>query len=130
MSIDELVTGFEELTLPKERWTHAAHLTVALTYLKRYPRDEATSRMRDRIKRYNASVGGAPDGYHETITLGWLAVIESFLRQHDRAQTLEELRDLLVAFGCKDRLFEHWSRDLLLSPAARADWISPDRRAI
>jgi hypothetical protein len=72
--IPGLVTAFEGCTLPKTRWTHSAHLTVAHHYLWHHSREEATRRMRGSIQRYNASQDN-PTGYHETITLGWLAIL-------------------------------------------------------
>lgn len=45
--IEALVRSFEDLTLPRPEWTHHAHLTVALWYLRRHPRPEATRRIRE-----------------------------------------------------------------------------------
>ncbi|MDY7014636.1 MAG: hypothetical protein SVX43_13740, partial [Cyanobacteriota bacterium] len=42
--IVNLVRAFEERTLPRSRWTHAAHLIVALWYLMQYPESEARRR--------------------------------------------------------------------------------------
>jgi hypothetical protein len=61
-STDELahlVTEFEACTLARERWTHEAHLTVALWYLARHELAEATALIRDGIKRYNQVCGVA-----------------------------------------------------------------------
>ena len=44
--IESLVRAFEAGNLPKPEWTHRAHLTVALWYLRRHPRAEATRRIR------------------------------------------------------------------------------------
>lgn len=39
--INNLITSFEDCTLPRCQWTHAAHLTVALWYLTQYEVKEA-----------------------------------------------------------------------------------------
>lgn len=129
--IEELVRGFEDCTLPKTRWTHHAHLTVALWYLRRHPREEAARRMRDGIRRYNHSVGGSPTAYHETITLAWLAVIGRFLGAAERAESDAELtRQLVAACGDRDHLLRYYSRAALFSEDARQRWVPPDLRAI
>src|SRR5262245_30511571 len=125
-AIAELVHGFEACTLPKARWTHQAHLTTALWYLRRVSREEATSLLRTNIQRYNRTAGGSPDGYHETITLAWIAVIARFLAEHDRGQTQAELTRLLIAeCGDKDYLLRYYRRDTLLSDGARRGWVKP-----
>jgi hypothetical protein len=127
-AIDELVRAFEACTLPKARWTHQAHLATALWYLRRLPRDEATPIIRRNIQKYNLSAGGSPDGYHETITLAWIAVITQFLQAHDHGQSQAELTQLLIKECCdKDYLLRWWSKEVLLSEGARRGWVDGDR---
>jgi hypothetical protein len=130
-SIAELVHGFEACTLAKEGFTHAAHLTMALVYVRGLPRAEATVAMRNGIRRFNAAVGGSPMAYHETITLAWIAVITRYLREHDRGQPLAELATALVATcGDKEYLETYYTPERLMSPEARAAWVAPDRAPI
>src|SRR3954447_25842219 len=88
--IEVLVRAFEGCTLPKFQWTHGEHLTVALWYLQHHPRDEATGRIREGIRRFNLSHGNAT-GYHETITLAWVAVVARFLAENDHDHPLSSL---------------------------------------
>jgi hypothetical protein len=123
----KLVAAFEDGTLPKAQWTHQAHLTTALWYLRQYGRARATALLRTNIPRYNKAAGGSPDGYHETVTLAWVAVIQRFLEENDRGQPFATLRDQLVAqCGDKDYLLRYYTRDLLQSDAARRKWTAPD----
>lgn len=65
-----LVHNFETKTLPKEAWTHEAHLAVGLWYAVTAP-ENMLARLRQNIRTYNAAVGGQNTetaGYHETIT--------------------------------------------------------------
>lgn len=81
--IKALVTQFQDRTLPKEAWTHEAHLIVALWYVQNYSKAEATCLLRAGIINYNVSVGTVntpTGGYHETITLFWIGVIYDFLK--------------------------------------------------
>lgn len=132
--IGGLLKAFEDCTLPKARWTHAAHLTVAHHYLWHHPRDEATRRVRSGIQRYNLSLGN-PTGYHETITLAWLAVILRELRLRGVTRRTEEGEAesaLEIATACADEglLLEFYTQKRLMSDEARVRWLAPDRRAI
>ncbi|QDV35569.1 hypothetical protein [Tautonia plasticadhaerens] len=128
--IEALVRSFEELTLPRARWTHRAHLVAALWYLRRYPREDATRRIREGIKAFNAR-HGVGSGYHETVTLAWVAVVARFLTEHDRGQPLPTLTAaLLEACGGKDHLLVYYTEGVLMSEEARRTWVPPDLRPI
>jgi hypothetical protein len=125
--VDELVRAFETLTLPKDRWTHAAHLTVAMHYLRRMPRAEATDQMRRNIRAYNASVGGDPNAYHETITRAWMLIVAQFLAQQDETRADDALAlELTETWAKSDALLRFYTRERLFSPAAREGWVLPD----
>ena len=124
--LEALVRRFEDCTLPRYEWTHRAHLSVAVWYLFHYPREDATRRIRAGVQRYNASLGNSK-GYHETITLSWIAVAASFLRKSSAGQTLTELAtEAGVRFNASDYLLRHFSKELLFSELARAEWVDPD----
>jgi hypothetical protein len=128
--IEALVRSFEDGSLPCSEWTHASHLLVGLWYLSRHPRDQATTLVRDSIRRYN-HLHGRDSGYHETITLAWLAVIAGFLAGCDRALPISALAATLIdGCGDKDYLLRYYSRELLMSDAARQGWVPPDLRPI
>ena len=128
--IGQLVRGFEDTSLPKEQWTHAAHVTVALSYVRSFGATAATARMREAIQRFNAAKGGARTAYHETITLAWIAVINGFLAKADVGQPLPDLLSaLLEQTGDKHYLQRHYSPEVLMSDAARTTWVPPDRRS-
>src|SRR5262245_41253958 len=76
--IERLVSEFEACTLPGGKWTHHAHLTVALWYLTRYPEAQATEYIRRGIQRYNRS-RGLLTAYHETITLFYIWAIRNYM---------------------------------------------------
>src|SRR5256714_15338890 len=77
-----LLRGFDDCTLPRAEWTHAAHLTVALWHLLQYDWPEPVARVRRSIKRYNAPHGIVPTPtgrHHETLPIFWLRRVRSFL---------------------------------------------------
>ena len=129
-----LVREFEACTLAGERWTHEAHLTVALWYLVRHADAEATRLIRDGIQRYNLSRGiemTKDGGYHETITRFYIRAIRRYLRDACAAQTFAELLEgLLAACGDRNFPFEYYSRERLLSWEARTGWLEPDLKLL
>ena len=129
--IEALVRDFESGALPRERWTHHAHLVVALWYVHRYNWEVAVRLVRARIKFYNACHGVADTptgGYHETITVFWLRTVRDF---HDRTFTpgrpLASLaNEMLLRLGDKNLPLKYYSRERLMSPAARTSFVAPD----
>lgn len=58
-STEQLVKAFLAGTLPKQEWTHQAHLKVGLWHLLRYSSSESLQRLRQSIKQYNLICGVA-----------------------------------------------------------------------
>jgi hypothetical protein len=128
--IESFMRAFEDGSLTKPEWTHSRHLIMALWYLWRHDRDEATRLIRDGIQRHNVRQANLT-GYHETITLAWVAVIERFLRGADPSASVSVLAaELLRQCGDKDHLLRFYSRERLFSDEARARWVAPDLAAI
>jgi hypothetical protein len=125
--IEAIIRRFEDGTLPRSEWTHARHLIMALWYLRSHGREVATRLIRAGIQRYNERQGN-PTGYHETITLAWIAVIDGLLRRTDRDLSASALAAVLLEqCGGKDYLLRFYSRERLFSDEARARWVAPDR---
>jgi hypothetical protein len=125
------VARFLAGTLPREEWTHAAHLSVGLWHVHRYGPEEALARLRVGIRALNDR-HGTPNtetsGYHETITAAYVRLIDQFLSTGvGRTGADSRLPDLLSGpLVERAFLFRFWSREVLMSPAARATWTPPD----
>ena len=131
--IRALVLAFEDTSLPYRQWTHAAHLTVGLWYRLWYGPEEAMHRMRAGLRRYNAAHANEPMrvGYHETITRFWLWVIDEYVRVTEMAGSIADFANGLIAARADRELpFRYYSREHLMSDAARAEWVEPDLRAL
>lgn len=130
----KLVTGFEKCTLSKQLWTHHAHLAVACWYLVCDTDPKAIPRIREGIKMYNISQGGAntkDSGYHETITLFWAKVIRGYLASATLECSIVHLiNDLIARYSDSKFPFEYYSRERLMSCEARANWIEPDLKPL
>ena len=126
--------GFEDCTLPRTEWTHAAHLTVALWHLLEFDWAEAVERVRLGIKRYNAAHGivtTPTGGYHETLTIFWLRHVRSFLEMgRNEARSLVALANELAAGADKSLPLEYYTRERLFSTEARAAWVEPDLKPL
>jgi len=130
-TLDDLVRRFHTLTLPKAEWTHAAHLGVGTWHVYHQGEAQALASLRDGIRRLNESHGVAnteSTGYHETVTVAYVRIIAIFLDASPRDATLETRVAELVAgpLGKRELPFQFWSRELLLSNRARAEWVEPD----
>jgi hypothetical protein len=133
--IENFIVAFETLRLPKPKWTHQAHLIVALWYNLRHGADEALGIVRQAIRRYNEAVGTentARSGYHETITVFYMWAVRKHIESAGPRASIVELANQLLGgkIAAKSFPFEYYSHDLLLSVEARAAWVAPDLKAL
>jgi hypothetical protein len=117
-------------TLPKEEWTHEAHLATCAWLILERP-DIAPERDLPRlIRRYNESLGGVNDatqGYHETITQVYIRAVRGALARSEGLPLVGRINLLLQADeGRRDWPLRFYSRALLFSPQARLGWVEPD----
>src|SRR5262245_24805575 len=74
MTDEEFIAALERCSLPETEFTHAAHVRAAYLYICAGSFGEAIDRMAAAIRGYAGSLG-KPDRYHDTITIGFLALI-------------------------------------------------------
>jgi len=126
----KLAKAFEERTLPKSEWTHAAHLVVGLYYCYRHPLGVAKNLMSDGIYWLN-DAHGTPNtetsGYHETLTVFWLRTVAGYLDKTGREAGLAALANGLLAVVNDSQLpLKYYSRERLFSVEARMNYVEPD----
>jgi flavin reductase (DIM6/NTAB) family NADH-FMN oxidoreductase RutF len=123
------VEAWEQTTLPRTAWSHAAHVAIGACYAVRFG-DAALERTREGILRYNAAVGVEntnTSGYHETLTRFWAAVLQDATRgcadewqgACHAVERFGEDRDLHTLF---------YSFDVVRSIDARRGWVAPDTK--
>jgi hypothetical protein len=125
----ELIRQFEACTLPRGRWNHRAHLTVALWYATHLEADDALDAVRRGILRLNEACGvvSTPtSGYHETITRFYMWVVGAFVKTERQGDWAARANRLIARYGEKDLPLRHYSKDRLMSPTARTRWVEPD----
>ncbi|MBX3390712.1 MAG: hypothetical protein KF691_14790 [Phycisphaeraceae bacterium] len=123
------LANFESCAIPKEEYTHRAHLTVAYLYLRTHPLPEAINLMRSGILRFNKAKGveNTPSGgYHETLTVAWMRVIHSAMKTFGPLSGPEEFLTQHPHLLCVSLMRVFYSRARIMSAQARESWIEPD----
>jgi hypothetical protein len=116
--------------LPREAWTHEAHLGACLWLLTERPDIDVDARIATIIRRFNESVGGVNDdysGYHDSITRAYVAGVRHFLSGTAETGLAARVNALLLSpMGTRDWPLRFYSRDLLFSVPARRGFVEPD----
>lgn len=122
--------GLVARTLPRADWTHEAHLAACCWLVRARPDIDLERELPSIIARYNESVGGVNDdtqGYHETITQLYIAMVRAFAARHGELPLLDLVNTLIGApEGARDWPLGFYSRERLFSVAARREFVEPD----
>lgn len=122
--------GLLDRTLPRAEWTHEAHLAACLWLMRERPDIVPERDLPTIISAYNEAVGGVNDdtqGYHETITQGYIRGVACYLGEAGREPLCHAVNGLLASrFGRRDWLLAHYSRERLFSVQARREFVPPD----
>ena len=130
---DAAVTGddrrflgrFEDCTLTESEWTHLAHIRVAWVCLALEPADTALERICRGILRFNTTVLGRPEMYHETVTVAFTRLVANRRRVGEAwemfANRIDDFLDRKTPV-----LLRYYSADRLFSDEARVRFVDPD----
>lgn len=128
--IRALGEGLLACALPREAWTHEAHLAACLWLLTERPDIDVDAEIAGLIRRFNESVGGVNDdrnGYHDSITRAYVAGVRLFLSEVAETGLAARVNALLLSpMGARDWPLRFYSRELLFSVAARRGFVEPD----
>lgn len=131
MTDEEFLEEFENCRLTGDCWSHESHVRMAWLYLRQRPLDEVIPLVRRGIQHLNAS-RGRTEGYHETVTLAYLVLIDDAMRRDSGIETFAEFLErnpALVGRGLST-LREYYSQEVLSSDEAKARFVEPDRMAL
>ena len=138
---EKFLVQVENCTWPLADWHHRQHIKVAYLYLLRYPFDEALTRMCRGIKAYNAAqqiADGPLRGYHETLTQAWMRLVFFTLCEFGSYSVGSEPNAKSSPLSADAFFDEHpelhvtrvlrlfYSRALIMSPQAKAEFVEPD----
>jgi len=120
-------------TLPKDGWTHEAHLSTCLWLIAERPDVLPERDLPGLIRRYNESVGGQNTdtaGYHETLTQLYIRGVRAFLASRNDGDLLTQVNALLASpMAPRDWPLRFYTRERLFSVEARRTWIEPESPA-
>lgn len=130
MTPHEIVARFEAGTLAADAFDHAAHLYLAAHCALSLPRAVALDGLRGRLQTFLRRQGVRTTrdrGYHETLTRFWFERVVDQVTAHPDLD-LDGLAPILRArLGDKRMALQCYSRDRLMSWAARTGWFPPER---
>ena len=133
MELKARVQGFENCTLPDSEFDHPSHLTVALSYLhlSQLTVEEAASRLRQALYSFLDYHGHDHQKYNETITLFWIRLVRSFLDKADISRSAKDIaNEMIASFGNSKIIYVYYSKEYLMSEAARKAWVEPDLKPL
>ena len=123
-------TGLLACSLPREAWTHEAHLGACLWLLTERPDVDVDAEIAGIIRRFNESVGGVNDdrqGYHDSITRAYVAGVRWFLSETTETELAARVNAMLLSdVGRRDWPLRFYSRERLFSVEARRGFVEPD----
>ena len=99
-------------------------MRAAYLYLCRGSFGQAIDRMAATIRRYATSLG-KPDRYHDTITVGFVALIRERICERGDGGCWAEFATTNPDLLDRGRLLRHYPRDQLQSPLARRVFVLP-----
>lgn len=127
--------GLLDRSLPKEAWTHEAHLAACLWLVRERPDFACETELPATIRAFNEAKGGVNDdtqGYHETLTQLYVKGVRAFAATLPEGMALAEAVNRLLAseIGRRDWPLRFYTRERLFSVEARRGWVEPDLGAL
>lgn len=134
-SIVSIGEGLLWASLPREAWTHEAHLAACTWLVRDRPDIDIERELPAIISAYNVAVGGVNDdtqGYHETVTQVYIAGVKAHLAEIEADLPLYEAVNalLLSERGRRDLPLRFYNKELLFSVQARRAFVAPDRASL
>ncbi|MFV0388663.1 MAG: hypothetical protein ACK5NT_07900 [Pyrinomonadaceae bacterium] len=123
-----LIDDFESARIKRDDWHHLDHLIVGLVYIDLYGYELALKKMRDGLQLLLRSfdLKEGEDPYNETMTVFWMKTLQTFYTDNYSGNILLLINTLRSNFPV-DYHYRFYSRDLLNSPPAKAEYLPPDK---
>jgi hypothetical protein len=122
MTDEEFIEELEARRLPEPLFDHAAHVRAGYVYLRRQKFPLAVARMCTAVEGYAASLGRA-DRYHETVTIGFMALIQEHMKRRGDGDGWEGFKSQNPELLRKDALLAYYPKAILDSDEARVRFI-------
>lgn len=134
IDFEEIIQGFINKTLPRNQWTHQAHLIVSVHFCLKYDLITCLKELKNHIKAYN-EISGTPNtdslGYHETLTRFWIIITKNFIDSHPKLNKYQLISEFLTSDQAHKTLhLDFYTPETIFSTNARKNWVEPDRRSL
>lgn len=124
----ELLNLFERQEISNDDWTHTLHIRIASIYLKKHNFDRALEKVKSGIKKLNTE-NKVPEsqfrGFHETLTVAWLRLVQTKLNTSKAPTSLHLLVEHPELLNSR-LLNDYYSDDRLMSLEAKIKFLEPD----
>lgn len=107
------------------RFGHADHVRLAWIILRNHEFTDAQPIIRDGIEEF-AEDQGAPDKFHQTLTIFWTRMIHHAIQSAGGIQDLKSLLRRFPFLADSKLPLRHWKDRTLWSTDARKEWVEPD----
>ncbi len=122
-----IIEAHFEATLPRDEWTHEAHLIVGMYLVLNYQK-QAVLEMKRRVWNYNEvrGKGNNGTGYHHTLTVFWIWAVRKFMLENNITAFDDEALDKLIFDEelAKRRLVEDYYDEVMLILSRREYFLS------
>jgi hypothetical protein len=115
---DAFLAALEDGSLPAAAFDHAAHVRAGYLYLKRRGFIGGMAAFRDSLRRF-AARHGAPQKYHETITVAYLALIHDRIHAAPADEVWPDFAARNADLFARDLLHRYYQPETLSAPRAR-----------
>ena len=128
----QLLAAFESQSIPRDLWTHRAHVKIAYLYLTKLPFPDALENIRTGIQKLNAAnkVEDSPtSGYNETTTVAFAHLVAATIAAYSPVfptPTADVFCDTHPHLLSRHILRLFYSPTQRMHPHAKTQFIAPD----
>jgi hypothetical protein len=126
---EEFRVAFESCSLARDDWDHRAHVRLAWLYLREVGLEEATTRMKDGIYRYDEGTDQICN-YHETLTRFWMVRVAQALEDAPEGEDFDAFMERCPSLGNKRLVLQYYSQPRVVTDEARDAFVEPDLRPL
>lgn len=125
LSDEQFIEAFEAGKISSKDFHHMDHIRLAWIYVTGFGLDLASKKVIQGIRNF-ATIHGATQLYHETITRFWISAVHQAV-QGRTAETFPEFIEWNAELADKNFIYRFYSKEVLLSEDAKRSWIQPEQ---
>ncbi|HUQ19287.1 MAG TPA: hypothetical protein VM099_06705 [Gemmatimonadaceae bacterium] len=126
MSDEAFLCAMEEGTMPNSEFRHFDHIRLAWIFLESMDETHAAQRITVTLRNFASKTHSDPSRYHETITRAFMRLVATSRDTIGSAHSFDEFIARFPQLLKKDALEAYYTKETLMSSAARAAFVAPD----